>query len=392
MLVFLLMMAFQSPTKVLTVQNGLTPESGLRRLVLSEDLRFGGKGDGYVWQGGSSNLAVNKAGEMFLADTGVSRILRFDAKGAFLGVVASSGKLPGQVQGLDNIAILANGQLVAMESQPGEPARFQFFDAQGQFLRTVNPVEAKVLRSCVFDPQGKGLAGTWLKLLPDGTVETRMGFWDQDLKLREIMFERRDEFKPEKFSDRAYLLEYLARLVDLTFAPKALFAFDPEGRLWTAQSDRYQITRRAQAGSQDLVLEKQFAPIENDATHIANIARPLVSMFRESNEGKSLITREFVGEMMNKTHLPEHKLPLFGLIPMEDGGLLAVHDINLESGSQLANVFNAKGQYIGDLRMENQALIDTSDEVRMLFRNGYAYTLENKAGTLNIVRYKPHFE
>ncbi len=388
MFLCLLVFAFQADA-VAVVQNGLTPMAGAPQLVLTEDLRLSSQEEGRKWTGSNSNLVVNDAGEMFLADTGMTRILAFDASGKFLRVVAEGGKEPGQLAALDNIALTADGGLVALEGSPGQVARFQFYDKNGAYVRTVTPPQAKILRSVSFDPKGLRLAGIWLTLRPDGAVDTRMGLLGMDGSVLETFLERRDEFRPEKFGDRAYLLDYLAHLVELSYGPKVVFAFDSEGRVLFARNDTYRVTRRDLDKGTERVIEKAFVPIPNDVNHITRVVSPLVKLFQESPDSGKLMNREFVTEMLSKAVVPAAKPPIFGLVPMEHGGLLVVHDLDLTSFSQVGHVFDGEGRYLCDLRMEHQAMVDASEEVRLVFRNGHAYTLETQAGGfLNLVRYR----
>lgn len=392
MFLCLVLLAFQS-TAAEVVQSGATPLAGAARLVLTEDLRLAGQEPGYEWTGSNSNLAVNDAGEIFLADTGTTRILAFDATGKNMRVIAKNGREPGQLQALDNIALTDDGGLIALEGLPGTPARFHHFDRTGAFVRTVTPPQSKILRTISFDPKGQRMAGTWLALKPGGLVDTRMGLLAIDGAALETLLERQDEFMPEKFGDRNYLLDYMAHLLRLTYGPKMLFAFDREGRFHFARNDAYRVTRRDFATGKERILEKVFTPIPNDGQHVARMASPLVKMFMESAETRHHVTKEFIGEMLAKAKLPEAKQPIFGLVPMENGGLLVVHDIDLTTGSQMGHVFDGEGRYTGDLRMERQSMIDASEEVRLVFRKDHAYTLETQeGGFLNLVRYRVSWE
>ncbi len=392
MFLCLVLWAFQSTTADV-VTSGVAPAAGAARLVLTEDLRLAGQEPGLEWTGSNSNLVVNDAGEIFLADTGSTRILAFDPTGKNMRVIAKNGKEPGQLSALDNIALTDDGGLIALEGLPGQAARFHHFDRTGAFVRTVTPPQAKILRTISFDPKGQRLAGTWLALKPGGSVETRMGLLAADGAVFETLLERQDEFMPEKFGDRNYLLDYMAHLVELTYGPKMLFAFDREGRYLFVHNDAYRITRRDFATGKERVLEKAYAPIPNDGQHVARLASPLVKMFMEGVESRHHVTKAFVGEMLTKAKLPESKQPIFGLIPMEHGGLLVVHDIDLTSGSQMGHVFDGEGRYTGDLRMERQSMIDASEEVRLVFRKDHAYTLETQpGGFLNLVRYRVSWE
>ena len=100
-------------------------------------------------------------------------------------------------------------------------------------------------------------------------------------------------------------------------------------------------------------------------------------------ELKDLINKSMVSRAIEQAEFPPVKNPVGGIVPMEDGKFLVVHDVNLLKGTALVHIYGADGKYLGQFGHTNFGML------RMIFKNGFAYTLEITEDEENeLVRYK----
>lgn len=79
---------------------------------------------------------------------------------------------------------------------------------------------------------------------------------------------------------------------------------------------------------------------------------------------------------------------LLGLIPMEDGHLLAVTEENREKDVQNADDYDARGHLVGRAKAYQRGFVGEDGRVKMIFKNGKAYTMETDlSGDRHLVRY-----
>lgn len=81
-----------------------------------------------------SGIAVDPAGQIWVADGTLNRVQKFDAGGALLLGFGSSGTADGQFRGPQGLAIAANGDVLVADNQNH---RIQRFDADGMYLSKI---------------------------------------------------------------------------------------------------------------------------------------------------------------------------------------------------------------------------------------------------------------
>jgi DNA-binding beta-propeller fold protein YncE len=95
------------------------------------DTMWGGPGSGDGQFQAPAAVAVDRAGNIYVADTNNNRIQKFDANGTFLTKWGSEGSADGQFQGPSGIAADSSGNVYVADTFN---SRIQKFDANGTFL------------------------------------------------------------------------------------------------------------------------------------------------------------------------------------------------------------------------------------------------------------------
>ena len=76
-------------------------------------------------------LAVNRHGEVIVADTGLCRLLVFDASGNFINKIGVKGDKPGQFKVITSLFVSQNDEILVTDS------RIQVFSRTGKFLQEI---------------------------------------------------------------------------------------------------------------------------------------------------------------------------------------------------------------------------------------------------------------
>ncbi len=105
------------------------------------------------------------------------------------------------------------------------------------------------------------------------------------------------------------------------------------------------------------------------------------------------ITPQVVSRAIELAEFPPHKQPIFGMVPMEDGGLLVVHDFDPISGKVVADIFTRQGKYIGQTNLPKVSVnifgSFFGNPVKMVLKGGKAYVIESRDdGETALVRYR----
>ncbi len=104
-----------------------------------------------------------------------------------------------------------------------------------------------------------------------------------------------------------------------------------------------------------------------------------------------ITTRPVLAKAIEYAEPPAAKNPVFGILVMENGTLLVVHDASPATGKNLADIFSPEGEYLGRFTLNNHAMVAFSAGgliPKMTFKNGFAYTAEtDEEGDNRVLRY-----
>jgi len=383
------------------VTNGLMPEGARYTLEFSEDLSFGpeNEGDEYIWALPSTSIAADSRGNIYIADRAESRVLMFDPQGRFLKTAARKGEGPGELTNLFNFAILRDGRGVAFDLKAGRFARLVFYDRDMNYLNMnaqsdIESFDLQVLNSGFVSPDAKHLCAHFFTLDESRTqTYIKTGLFDNRFNLlREWSSHPLPLDDLTRVQNPGYFADMLGAHLNKLFQPQTVFAWDQEGRLYTARSDVYEITRWApDLKTKELVFGRKYKPVFMDEAHLAGFVDIIQSEAQLNWLLAEHATPSVIRRGIARSDPPPAKDPIFGIIPMEDGKVLAVHDVDLANGAETADIFSEEGVYLGQAAMKNRAFTAFSYRffTRMIFRNGFAYTVETDSyGENRAVRYR----
>jgi DNA-binding beta-propeller fold protein YncE len=146
---------FQVPTAPVDPSAAATPEP-----PQAVSMFVGGEGTGPGRFKGPRGIAVNAAGEVFVADTDNHRIQRFSPAGDYLAELGGPGSEPGRLNQPNGLAIDASGHLFVADSGNH---RVQELDATGRFVQ-----EWRGPEPTFYGPRDVVVAGGVLYVLDQG--------------------------------------------------------------------------------------------------------------------------------------------------------------------------------------------------------------------------------
>ena len=380
-----------SADKPETIENGLKPKGKGLTLKLTEDLRFGpetGEGDEYLWPGTAVQVEADARGHIYLVDPIQRRLLEFDDQGGFVRLVGGPGQGPGEFQFLATFQILADGSAVAF-GNGGPTTIVNYYDTALQYKdRKSITSMAAILNALRFSPNGKNRFGMVTALQME-VNEMRIAFgtltedYKIDTKLAEITTM---SFNPQRVMEPAFWSEFLAD--QFTQGAKGggmVFAFDKDNNLFTAENGVYEITKWDPNYKKIRVIKREYTPIKMAEEDIDAITGPVQEALVANlpPQLQEIVTPNVIRKAVEMADFPAFHLPVNNLLTTPDGKLIVINYQSLATRKGIGDIFSPDGKYQGSFEHGNNGLL------RMVFKNGYAYTVETDDMDDNhVVRYK----
>ncbi len=369
------------------VENKTQPEGDPRHILLVEDLRIGPETHEEVgfWPGFSVKVAVNSAGLMCVADDRENRIVVFNPDGSFNRILGGFGQGPGEFQHLRRVQFLADGRLVAFEAQ-GYFA-MTFFDKNLNYLKKVTPRTTYLPHHYEFSPAGD-LAWADTVRYTDRHTERGTLILEANGNIRQtIQTHQVINFRQEQMMDPDFWAEYIGDMLKKQAQGLGGFgAFAPDGTLYTAVGQRYEITHWHVDGKSKIrTITRDFKPNRLTEAEIEAVIRPIRQSIKAQvpPDVAAVVTPRVVKKAIEHAAFLPGRMPINGLKVMEDGRLLVITDYNRLTRLSTADLFDTDGRFCGSFQHPNAGL------QTIVFKNGYAYTIETDEDDENtLVRYR----
>jgi hypothetical protein len=364
-------------------------------IAFTVDLTFGADEteDVFLWSSGATSVSVDKRGHMFVSDPAENRVLEFDTEGGFVRLVTSEGKGPGEFQNLLWFSLLADGSAMGYELVGGNTAKLHYFDKNIRFREASQ--KQLILELATISPTGRHLAGFFVDIDPENRqVGYRTGVFNTDLEeIKPVTRETGPLHDRSRFQEPSYWAERLGQNMKRALKGEGVFHFAKDGTLYSAVTNQYEIT----AWNPDLktpkkVYKRDYKPIVQTEAQLGAMIEFLTDQLTADPFLARIITPGVMKRAIELSEPPPVKNPVFGMVTMEDGTLLVVHNVDLITRDHLVDVFTPEGDYRGQITFPDHAVLAPvlgGFLPRMTFRNGYAYTFQtDEIGDNRVVRYR----
>lgn len=383
------------------VRNGEHPASPAQTFHFERELRIGPESgdDHFVWTGASVMVATNKNGHMYVMDRGSLRIIELDEQGHFVRQIGKQGEGPGEFVRLTNICVLDDQRLVATESRRGATI-LNFFDPQGNFIKRIDAIPNGInFTSSKYAPNGRFISATYYQLKKDATG-TQMGYGILD-EQGNLLLDLGQHAMPiadrNRLTDSSFWAEYMSAWFALQ-PVQGIISFAADGQVFTAVANQYSVTRYSADLKNKFTFVKKARPRIQSAEEQAIMVDPMHQRVLANLPGSlhAYVTEATVRKALSLANLSEMQPPILGLVPTEDGGVLVVTNYDPKAGKADGDIFDSQGVFQGTCALPDPEIDPFGSynnlNVKMWFRNGKVYTIEDVEGeyVLNRYSYRKH--
>jgi sugar lactone lactonase YvrE len=277
------------------------------------------------------DAAIDPMGRIWVADAQQHQIRIFEATGRHVRSIGRGGGGPGEFRGIAGMTWAPDGRLWVVDDGN---ARFAVYDTAGTLVATHPRTSAMTTSPWPgrFDSLGRlyDVTGT---LTDDGSILTWIVRTDTGGQARDTF--RLPPFKAEQFQiTRGDERNRLVTAVTVPFTGRQVWALDPEGGVWVANTARYRIERHAfdDRGSRTVV-EREVAPVPVSREDRDRI----VESFSDFTEQ---------GGRIDASRIPRVHPPLAGFL-FDDAGRIWVMPMTGRGEPRILDVFEADGRYLG---------------------------------------------
>ncbi len=367
--------------------------------VLQEEVRFGGDSDdeNYSWPNLNTKILAGPKGSMYVVDVDNSRILEFDKQGKFARQAAGKGNGPGELHTVICVSQTADGGILIMDvdgASPGGAPRVLRFKPDMTF-KDVTLFSASGLIPAIMSvsPDAKYLGGLVAQLdLKNNAMVLITGILDIDKKSLISTYSTRPTPLPDpKRMDQPGMWEdYLATQFKVLY-DFGMVAFSKNGKAFVANSGTYRVSRYTPGQkTPEITFTRKYKPIPFDEKAREAMIERFYDMLPSA--ARTLITKQVLTHGLEKANLPPVKAPMVAMVAIEDKGVLLVRDTDPVTRNNLTDIFDSNGKLLCSKTFPNHGVFTytgSNPSPRMIFRDGYAYTIEtDKDDENSAVRYR----
>lgn len=342
----------------------------IKAIVFKEELSIGvAEGDENYMFGSSVVFNVDDRGNIFALDWDNKHFKKFGPDGKHILTFGRAGQGPGEFRNPSGIRFTKDGILYISENFGN---KIMFFDGNGVYLNQT------ILPAKIFDiwitPTGTYLGNKQIapQYVGQGAIENFItifdGRFEPILELHKETFSFPDRSLSQAQSQAEITSEFLAR-------PTAWAVMGEEGRIYFGCSDKYSIDAFTPEGKKLFTIVRDVKPILYEKKDIDF----LLKMYEEtmiSMSKSETLTKEY----LRLIRFPKYKPFFRSLIPMEEGRLAVVVDVDGYASAWL-DIFDPGGRFLGRVKVQISMM-------NMIFKKGKAYSLhKDDSGFLSIKRY-----
>lgn len=311
------------------------------------------------------DLAIDPLGRVWVADAHAHEVRVFEPNGRHLRSFGGKGGGPGEFAQLAGMDFAPDGRLWV---QDPENARWSVYDTAGALI-TTHPRPAGV--GMVPWPGGFDRSGRLYDIGPvpaaggqvgHGIVRLEPGLHPSDT-LPLPAFD--GEFFEVVTGDRAH--RNIQR-VNVPFTGSQVWRVDPEGSVWTAETDRYQLFRHAFAGDTTRIVERRQSPVRVSASEMSEVV-------------KSYQWFVDMGGKLDRSRIPGQKPPFDSFFFSPDGHMWVVPTQGEDQPVRF-DIFDPEGRYLGRVTGTERILPVPAPVVR---GDVFAAVAQDQAGVPSVV-------
>jgi hypothetical protein len=278
-------------------------------------------------------LEIDPLGRIWVADAQLHQIRVFGPDGTHVRSLGKRGGGPGEFEAIAGIDWGPGGNLWVAD---GGNARYTVFDTAGVLVATHPRMAAVTMAPWTGGFDGKG------HLYDTEGIPGERGELTDALVRYDPVLQPVDTFPIPTFEgDFLELVSPDGRSRNRTNVPftgSQIWAFDPEGFVWTANTGRYRLVRQTFKGDTVRIVERAAEPVRVTDAEMDRMLENY-SWFLEK------------GGKLDRSRIPKTKPPLSTFFFDSEGGLWVL-PTRAEQASPSFDVFDRSGRYLGRIPTE----------------------------------------
>ncbi len=326
-------------TGTIVVRNAISPPwPDSMRWKLKEELRLGGTGSIGAEFASIDGLAIDSVGMLYVLDRQARLLHVFDSAGRRLTALGGPGGGPEELADPIGLQLGVDGRLWVVD--PGN-ARYSIIGVkEAQSSEGPVPVVSDTRRRKVggYVVPWSGGRDRYGRLFDVGLVRA-----DGQARPAVIQIdghgEPRDTFLlPPAPDDASFTLvrKGMVTSARIPFAPVQLFALDPLGAIWTAESSQYRLVLRSFSGDSLRIVEQVHEPLMVTPADRREALEKLDWFIRQGGEP-------------DESRIPSHKPPILELLTDPAGRLWVRVDLEKGDAGTRFHVFDVPGRFLGEV-------------------------------------------
>ncbi len=332
LLLFLLMLT------VFARAHSLLPVYQRGEVKLIEEVVISGEGDGYV-MAKPSCVRIGLDGSVFVLNTGMDQVLKFDKQGTFITAFSRLGSGPGEIGMCHMMEIDPQGNIVTFDFTN---RRYSFFDADGQFLYDLKPSMRPLPRKF------RALSGGELLVMESiADFESVRSGSTVILSCVDAAYDREKKVFEEKIFDAVWARRN--NTVLHPFYDGVFWDLQPDGTIISAHARGYLLKFYSPNGRLLKMVthssEKVAVSEEDKKQYFDGI------MFFDGRDTKKGAPPEYI----KKTVFPENK-PFFDSMVIDSEGTILLRTARKAGDCTVWDAFSRDGKFINQVKIPDQVM------------------------------------
>ena len=269
------------------------PDGSQERWRIVEEFRVGDEsGDGAIFFGLVSAIAVDEYGQLLVLDRLASEIQVFDATGALVRTLGGKGAGPGEFERAAHVDVGPNGNLWVMEMSTG---RLTLLDSTGHYVQEEGidsyGWDVGLVADAYpggFDWQGRYSAAVAVPYSGKGGAQIILGGHYLVLARYTASLTPIDTVpmpkSPVSFEKYVHVAQNSAMIEDVPFQGQFHWRFAPNGNFWTLLTRPYEISEVSTTGEILRTFTMPFDPVQVTDEDLQEAHASLESFFERGAE------------------------------------------------------------------------------------------------------------
>lgn len=353
---------------ITVVKNPEAPLHPGNVLSLEEELSIG-EAEGreeYIFSR-ASDVEVDKAGRIYVLDSNEANVKVFDRDGNYVRTIGRKGQGPGELRTPNDIYIGENDRIYISDV---ENDRLSVFNEQGDFIDSFNFKGYSISKII-----GVNAKDEIVLLMSTTSKESGKGFLVFDYTVD--IYSPRFEFEKNLYRATIPIMQMFIKegnmmSLSIPFQKTLCCEMDSRGNVYVAESQEYRIHMFSPEGELVRRIEKEHERSRVSKKDVENFTR---EQFQEDENERKFWSDTVIDQMK----IPDYK-PVFDRLCSDQERLLGLRQELMENRSNIVDVFDSAGKYIGT------ALLNV---VPRTWKNNEVYAIEeDEDGYQYVKRYK----